>query len=79
MQLHELQSLHPNKKEKRVGRGGKRGTYSGRGVKGQSSRAGHRIRPAERDLIQRMPKLRGFANKPKRKGTTDKKNSSEKK
>ncbi|MFH1188555.1 MAG: hypothetical protein V1652_01780 [bacterium] len=79
MQLHELQSLHCNKKEKRVGRGGKRGTYSGRGVKGQSSRAGHRIRPAERDLIQSMPKLRGFANKPKHKSNTDKKNRVENK
>ncbi len=29
-------------------------------MKGQKSRAGHRIRPAERDLIQRLPKLRGF-------------------
>lgn len=47
-----------------MGRGGKRGTYSGKGVKGQKSRAGHRIRPAERDFIQRLPKRRGFANKP---------------
>lgn len=49
----------------RVGRGGKRGTYSGRGVKGQKARAGHRIRPAERDYIQRLPKMRGYKNKPK--------------
>lgn len=64
MQLHQLkgQSL---RRKKRIGRGGKRGSYSGRGVKGQKSRAGRRIRPAERDLIQRLPKLRGFANKPK--------------
>ena len=67
MQLHEIQPLHENRKEKRVGRGGKRGTTSGRGTKGQRARAGHRIRPAERDLIQRLPKLRGFANKPKNK------------
>jgi len=67
MQLHDLKPLHPNKSSKRVGRGGKRGTTSGRGTKGQRARAGHRIRPAERDLIQRLPKLRGFANKPKRK------------
>lgn len=33
-------------------------------MKGQKSRAGHRIRPAERDLIQRLPKLRGFKFKP---------------
>jgi large subunit ribosomal protein L15 len=51
------------KKEMRVGRGGKRGTTSGRGTKGQRSRSGHRIRPAERDLIIRIPKRRGFRNK----------------
>ncbi len=63
MKLHQLQSSH--KKSQRIGRGGKRGSYSGRGVKGQRSRSGHRIRPAERDLIIRLPKLRGFRNKPK--------------
>lgn len=62
MQLHHLTGSH--KKEKRVGRGGKRGTTSGRGQKGQKSRSGHRIRPAERDLLIRIPKLRGFRNKP---------------
>lgn len=60
MQLHQLQPKIKLKNKKRIGRGGKRGTYSGRGQKGQKSRAGHRIRPAERDLIQRMPKLRGY-------------------
>lgn len=64
MQLHELRGS-PHKNKKRIGRGGKRGSYSGRGVKGQRSRAGRRIRPAERDLILRLPKLRGFKNKPK--------------
>ncbi|MGC8776107.1 MAG: uL15 family ribosomal protein, partial [Minisyncoccia bacterium] len=64
MQLHELK-VKKSKNKKRVGRGGKRGTYSGRGQKGQKSRAGRRIRPAERDLIIRIPKLRGFGNKPK--------------
>ncbi len=53
------------KKAQRIGRSGKRGSYSGRGVKGQKSRSGHRIRPAERDLIMRIPKKRGFRNKPK--------------
>jgi len=60
MQLHELQPKTKFKSRKRIGRGGKRGTYSGKGQKGQKSRAGHRIRPAERDFIQRLPKLRGF-------------------
>lgn len=63
MQLHGLQPSNPRKKKKRIGRGGKRGTYSGRGIKGQKSRSGHRIRPAERDLLIRLPKLRGFRNK----------------
>ena len=60
MQLHELKPNYSNKKGKRVGRGGKRGTYSGRGVKGQKSRAGHKIRPAVRDLIKKIPKLKGI-------------------
>jgi len=64
MQLHQLQSTHKSKTKKRVGRGGKRGTYSGKGQKGQKSRSGHRVRPAERDLILRLPKLRGFKFKP---------------
>ena len=63
MKLYNLTSIQ--KKTQRIGRGGKRGSYSGRGVKGQKSRAGRRIRPAERDLIIRLPKLRGFRNKPK--------------
>lgn len=63
MQLHTLQPNHTSKGKKRIARGGKRGTYSGRGIKGQKSRAGRRIRPAERDLVIRLPKLRGFKNK----------------
>ncbi len=60
MQLHHLKPSSARTYPKpRVGRGGKRGTTSGRGTKGQRSRSGHRIRPAERDLIQRLPKLRG--------------------
>lgn len=65
MQLHEIRTTRKYPRP-RVGRGGKRGTYSGRGMKGQKARAGHRIRPAERDLILRLPKLRGFKNKPLR-------------
>ncbi len=51
------------KSGKRIGRGGKRGTYSGRGVKGQKSRSGRRIRPALRDLLIRIPKMRGLKHK----------------
>ncbi len=64
MQLHTLRPTFKKKHKKRIGRGGKRGTYSGRGQKGQRARAGHRIRPtAERELISRLPKLRGVKNK----------------
>ncbi len=68
----KLHSLTPIRKQnpQRIGRGGKRGTTSGRGQKGQKSRSGHRIRPAERDLILKLPKKRGFRNKPKKDAVT---------
>lgn len=44
-----------------VGRGGKRGKTSGRGGKGQTARAGHKVRPEWRDFIKRMPKMRGYS------------------
>ena len=56
-------SKQKNTPKKRIGRGGKRGTTSGRGTKGQKSRSGHRIRPAKRDLLIQLPKLRGYRNK----------------
>src|SRR3989344_1847124 len=66
MQLHTLKRNNPLKEAApRIARGGKRGHTSGRGQKGQRSRSGHRIRPALRELIQRLPKLRGHKNKPK--------------
>jgi len=60
MQLISFKPNNNRKDKKRIGRGGKRGTTSGKGTKGQKSRAGHRIRPAERDLIKQLPKLRGY-------------------
>ena len=60
MQLHELKPIHKKKSSKRIGRGGKRGTYSGRGIKGQKSRAGTKLMPIIRELIKRYPKLRGY-------------------
>lgn len=59
MQLHTLRPVHFLKARRRKGRGGKRGGYSGRGIKGQKSRAGAKIRPALRDVIKKIPKLRG--------------------
>ncbi len=58
----QLNTISPRTKKDRpepVGRGGKRGKTSGRGGKGQTARAGHHIRPEVRDLIKKLPKLRG--------------------
>lgn len=59
MQIHEIRRDHAHKKSKLVGRGGTRGKTSGHGGKGQTARAGHRVRPAMRDIIKKLPKLRG--------------------
>lgn len=67
MQIHELKPVHKLKKRKRVGRGGKRGTYSGRGIKGQRARAGRKLKPIIREFIKRYPKLRGYKQKSKTK------------
>ena len=60
MQLHNIKSNTKIKSKKRVGRGGKRGTYSGKGMKGQKSRAGRKLRPEMRDTIKKLPKKRGY-------------------
>ncbi len=65
MQIHQIRPIHKKKDRKRVGRGGKRGTYSGRGMKGQKSRAGAKFEPIIRSLIKRYPKLRGYRFKSK--------------
>ena len=46
---------------RRVGRGqsSSRGKQSGRGGKGQTARAGNKRRPELRDIIKKIPKLRG--------------------
>ncbi len=67
MQLHNISPIHKSKKKKRIGRGGKSGTYSGRGQKGQKSRAGARFEPIIRGLIKKYPKLRGYRFKSKAK------------
>ena len=60
MQLHNLKRNKTNRKSRQVGRGGKRGTTSGRGTKGQKARAGNSTRPEMRDIIKKLPKLRGY-------------------
>lgn len=61
MQLQNVKPAHRPRKSRRVARGGKRGGYSGRGIKGQKSRAGAKIRPAIRDILAKLPKQRGRA------------------
>jgi len=65
MQLHQIQPITKRRIKRRVGRGGKRGTYSGRGGKGQTARAGAKVRPEIRDLIKKIPKIKGYRFKKK--------------
>ncbi|MBU4351310.1 uL15 family ribosomal protein [Candidatus Parcubacteria bacterium] len=59
MQLHQVKQTHKRNTAKRRGRGGKKGTYSGRGIKGQKSRAGMHLKPIIREIMKRYPKLKG--------------------
>lgn len=70
MQLHQIKSKNTRKAKKRIGRGGKRGTYSGRGMKGQKSRSGNSKEPIIRAVIKRYPKLRGYRFKVRRQPLT---------
>jgi large subunit ribosomal protein L15 len=60
MQTISLKREHPNKKSRLIGRGETRGKTSGRGGKGQTARAGNKRRPQMRDIIKKIPKLRGY-------------------
>jgi large subunit ribosomal protein L15 len=59
MQLDSLTPKNSRKVARRIGRGGKRGKMSGRGHKGQTARAGNSMRPEMREIIKKIPKLRG--------------------
>jgi|AntRauTorckE6833_2_1112554.scaffolds.fasta_scaffold21659_2 large subunit ribosomal protein L15 len=59
MQIHDLKPRTKRATSNRIGRGGKRGKTSGKGHKGQKARAGGTPRPESRDLIKKIPKLRG--------------------
>jgi len=59
MKLAQLRRNVPNAAETRIGRGGKRGKTSGRGTKGQYAHGGHGVRAAIKDVIRKLPKLRG--------------------
>jgi large subunit ribosomal protein L15 len=66
MQVHNLKPKTKSNKAPRVGRGGKRGTYSGKGMKGQKAHAGRKIPAQLKEQILRLPKLRGATNKVKK-------------
>lgn len=59
MQIHQLSSTN-SKNKKRVARGGAHGVFSGRGAKGQKSRAGRNFQPIMRQFVKRYPKMRGY-------------------
>jgi large subunit ribosomal protein L15 len=70
LNLSNLQPAQPREDRKRVGRGmgSGKGRYSGRGIKGQKSRAGsHMMRAGfeggQMPLTMRIPKLRGSTSK----------------
>ena len=70
LNLSNLQPAQPREARKRVGRGlgSGKGRYSGRGIKGQKSRAGsHAMRAGfeggQMPLTMRIPKLRGSTSK----------------
>jgi len=60
MELHQIKKNSTTKRKKRVGRGGKKGTYCGGGGKGQKGRAGAKFKPLIREWIKKYPKLRGY-------------------
>jgi large subunit ribosomal protein L15 len=64
MQINTLQLKNKRKKRKTIGRGGKKGTYSGKGNKGQKARSGAHVDPlfegGRSTLIDHMKKKRGF-------------------
>lgn len=66
MQSNTLKLNDGKKKRKTVGRGGKKGTYSGRGMKGQKARSGSHVDPlfegGRSTLIDHMKKKRGFTS-----------------
>ena len=63
MQIHQL-SVAKKQTRKRIGRGGKRGTTSGRGTKGQKARTGAPVDPlfegVHSTFLDRLKKTRGF-------------------
>ena len=67
MQINTLQLKNKRKKRKTIGRGGKKGTYCGKGNKGQKARSGAHVDPlfegGRSTLIDHMKKVRGFKSR----------------
>ena len=63
MQINTLK-VKAKRKRKTIGRGGKKGTYSGKGMKGQKARSGGNVDPlfegGRSTLIDHMKKKKGF-------------------
>ncbi len=74
MQVDVFKKATNFKKSKRVGRGGKKGTYSGKGMKGQKARTGFSRRPTfeggKSSIVAITKKLRGFKSKAKKRKET---------
>ena len=67
MKLHNVApSIHTPRRRKGRGNGSGRGTYCGRGCKGQNSRSGGGVRlgfeGGQTPLLRRLPKKKGFRN-----------------
>jgi len=66
MQVNTLKIKTTRKKKKTIGRGGKKGTFCGKGMKGQKARSGCKINPlfegGRSTLIDHMKKKRGFTS-----------------
>lgn len=66
MQIHEINKPEWQKEKRSIGRGGKRGTYSGKGNKGQKARSGGSIAPGfegrDTTMVSRAPKISGFSS-----------------
>ncbi|MFA4817580.1 MAG: 50S ribosomal protein L15 [Parcubacteria group bacterium] len=67
MLINTLKLKFKRKKRKTIGRGGKKGTYCGKGNKGQKARSGAHVDPlfegGRSTLIDHMKKVRGFKSR----------------
>ncbi len=70
MQINTLKPNKGKKKKQQIGRGGKKGTYCGKGNKGQKARSGAHIDPlfegGRSTLIDHLKKAKGFKSLSKR-------------